>query len=55
VSSARDGSMAAGLMTVKVSEADRSGNLKFFISYAGLSWFTTVPLMELQKTVDSLR
>ena len=34
-------------MTVKASQVDRNGQIRFVLSYCGLSWFTDVKLEEV--------
>lgn len=42
-------------MTVKASQVDRTGFIKFLISYCGLSWYTQVQLEEVQFVIRSLQ
>ena len=42
-------------MTVKVTQVDNEGSMKFMISYCGISWYTTVKIEDLQFVVRELQ
>ena len=42
-------------MTVKVTQADNEGSMKFMISYCGISWYTAVKIDDLQFVVRELQ
>ena len=42
-------------MVIKVTQADNEGQVKFLLSYCGLSWYTTVKMEDLQFVVRKLQ